>query len=68
MSDASAAGAGATEGSNVDDDNAGNNESEMVDLHRYQIDLEVRSQLLFEKYMALPPPSVQPRFVSGDLR
>ncbi len=65
MSDASAAGAGATEGSNVDDDNAGNNESEMVDLHRYQIDLEVRSQLLFEKYMALPPPSVQPRGLMG---
>ena len=38
---------------------------EIVNLHRSQIDLEVRSQLLFEKYMAMAPPSTQPRGLMG---
>lgn len=40
-------------------------DDEIVGLYQCQIDLEVRSQMLFEKYMALPPPSTQPRGLMG---
>mgnify|MGYP000250283951 FL=1 len=40
-------------------------DNELQELHRYQIDLEIRGQLLFEKYMSAGPPSTEPSGLMG---
>jgi hypothetical protein len=39
---------------------------ELVAMHQYQIDLEIRGQLLFEKYMAMGGPARNRNLMGKD--